>query len=408
VIVMGMTGSGKSTFISLLADEMVQVGHDLSSCKCFMIQNCRIFLKCCSGTIDAQGYIATIDGHPTLLLDTPGFDDTERSDFEIVNEIAMGLHVLYEKRLSLRGVIYIQRIADTRMSGSSRRTLEILDAICGIPASANITFVTTMWDKLGPNSETIGRERTEEMERLFLAKFIERGARIERHAGTAASAKGIITRILSIHAPIILEIQHETEVQNLALEQTRVGKILCIDLQRQQKEFDAELEETEQQLLEAHQSNDRMAIEMLSEEIAHQKEQIVRLETSRTQLRYGVQQLGEMKNISMQRELEEAQKLDIEIGQGVNDDIKDQIRRTAQRTRSLQDDQEWERNKFYDERARMQSRGNPRNRERLTVQKARRRAEREKIRRESSRVALSIWDLLVSDVFEYQWRSRGY
>jgi hypothetical protein len=115
-----------------------------------------------------------------------------------------------------------------------------------------------------------------------------------------------------------------------------------------------------------------------------------------------------MKNISMQRELEEAQKLDIEIGQGVNDDIKDQIRRTAQRTRSLQDDQEWERNKFYDERARMQSRGNPRNRERLTVQKARRRAEREKIRRESSRVALSIWDLLVSDVFEYQWRSRGY
>jgi hypothetical protein len=320
----------------------------------------------------------------------------------------MGLHVLYEKLLSLRCVIYIQRIADTRMSGSSRRTLEILDAICGIPASANITFVTTMWDKLGPNPETIGRERTEEMERLFLAKFIERGAQIERHAGTAASAKDIINKILSSHTPVILKIQYETEVQNLTLEQTRVGKILCIDLQRQQKEFDAELEETEQQLLEAHQSNDRTAIEILSEETARQKEQIVRLETSRTQLRYGVQQLGEMKNISMQRELEEAQKLDIEIGQGVNDDIKDQIRRTAQRTRSLQDDQEWERSKFYDERAKIQNRGNPRNRERLAVQKARRHAEREAIRRELSRVALSIWDLFVCDVFVYQRRSRGY
>jgi hypothetical protein len=405
---MGMTGSGKSTFISLLADETVQIGHYLSSCKRVMIQSCHVFLICCSGTIDAQGYIATIDGHPTLLLDTPGFDDTERSDFEIVNKIVMGLHILYEKRLSLRGVVYIQRIADTRMSGSSRRTLEILDAICGIPASANITFVTTMWDKLGPNSETIGRERTEEMERLFLAKFIERGAHIERHAGTAASAKDIINKILSSHAPVILEIQHETEIQNLTLEQTRVGKILCTDLQRQQKEFDAELEETEQQLLEAHRSNDRTAIEMLSEEIAHQKEQIDRLERSRTQLRYGVQQLGEMKNISMQRELEEAQKLDIEIGQGVNDDIKDQIWRTAQRTRSLRDDQEWERSKFYDERARIQNRGNPRNRERLTAQKARRHTEREKIRRESSRVALSIWDLFVCDVFVYQRRSRGY
>jgi polynucleotide 5'-kinase involved in rRNA processing len=33
ILVMGLTGSGKSTFISLLADEMVQVGHDMSSCK---------------------------------------------------------------------------------------------------------------------------------------------------------------------------------------------------------------------------------------------------------------------------------------------------------------------------------------------------------------------------------------
>jgi hypothetical protein len=147
---------------------------------------------------------------------------------------------------------------------------------------------------------------------------------------------------------------------------------------------------------------------MLSEEIAHQKEQIDRLERSRTQLRYGVQQLGEMKNISMQRELEEAQKLDIEIGQGVNDDIKDQIRRTTQRTRSLQDDQEWERSKFFDERARIQNRGNPRNRDGLKFQRDRRRAEREKIRRESSRVVLSIWDIFIREVLMEKQRSRGY
>lgn len=29
---MGITGSGKSTFISLLADEAVEVGHKLTSC----------------------------------------------------------------------------------------------------------------------------------------------------------------------------------------------------------------------------------------------------------------------------------------------------------------------------------------------------------------------------------------
>ncbi len=32
VLVMGITGSGKSTFISELVKEDVQIGHDLTSC----------------------------------------------------------------------------------------------------------------------------------------------------------------------------------------------------------------------------------------------------------------------------------------------------------------------------------------------------------------------------------------
>lgn len=32
IALMGITGSGKSTFISLLADDFVRVGHELSSC----------------------------------------------------------------------------------------------------------------------------------------------------------------------------------------------------------------------------------------------------------------------------------------------------------------------------------------------------------------------------------------
>lgn len=33
IALMGITGAGKSTFISLLADDYVQVGHELTSCK---------------------------------------------------------------------------------------------------------------------------------------------------------------------------------------------------------------------------------------------------------------------------------------------------------------------------------------------------------------------------------------
>jgi hypothetical protein len=320
----------------------------------------------------------------------------------------MGLHVLYEKRLNLLGVIYIQRITDTRMSGSSRRSLDILDAICGAPASTNVTFVTTMWNKLGPESSAVGEERTGEMKRLFLAKFMERGAQIEKYANTPASARNILNKILTCNQPVMLEIQRELEEQKLTLEQTGVGQILQHDLQRQQKENDAELKEMEQQLLEAQQSNDCTAINMLTEEVARQKEQIRRLHTSRSQLRFGVQQLGEMKTASMERELIAAQKLELDIGQDVNNDIKARIRRTTQRTLSLQDDQEWDERKFNEESARIQEISHPRNGERLTAQKARFHAEREARRRAATRVTVSIWDLLVEQVYVVQRRQRSY
>lgn len=320
----------------------------------------------------------------------------------------MGLHVLYEKQLRVRGVIYIQRITDTRMSGSSRRSLDILDAICGIPASANITFVTTMWDKLGSESSSVGEERTAEMKRLFLAKFMARGAQVERYGNTPASARDILRKILTYNQSVTLEIQSELEVQGLSLEQTGVGQILQHDLQRQQKEFDAELKEMEQQLLEAQQANDSTAINLLTEEVARQKEQMRRLNTSRSQLRFGVQQLGEMKTVNMERELAAAQKLELDIGQDINNDIKARIQRTTQRTRSLQDDQDWEERNFHEESARIQDRGHPRNGERLTAQRVRMRAEREERRRQTARVTVSFWDIIVKDVFVVERRSRWY
>ena len=33
IALMGITGSGKSTFISLLSEDFVQIGHELTSCK---------------------------------------------------------------------------------------------------------------------------------------------------------------------------------------------------------------------------------------------------------------------------------------------------------------------------------------------------------------------------------------
>jgi len=73
---MGVTGAGKSSFISLLAEDGVQqpqVGHSLKSCLSPSAQ-----LKClelsCVGTTEPQVYsFKRPGGRRGLLTDTPGF-----------------------------------------------------------------------------------------------------------------------------------------------------------------------------------------------------------------------------------------------------------------------------------------------------------------------------------------------
>src|SRR6202044_2750014 len=72
IAVMGVTGAGKSSFISLLSDKTVAVGHDLQACtQSVDVYACKLF-----------------PGRNVYLIDTPGFDDTKRSDTEVLRELA--------------------------------------------------------------------------------------------------------------------------------------------------------------------------------------------------------------------------------------------------------------------------------------------------------------------------------
>lgn len=73
---MGPTGTGKSSFISELAPGATTVGHSLFSC-----------------TGDVILVETVIDGVPCTLIDTPGFDDTEKSDTATLRLISNYLEV---------------------------------------------------------------------------------------------------------------------------------------------------------------------------------------------------------------------------------------------------------------------------------------------------------------------------
>jgi hypothetical protein len=99
------------------------------------------------------------------LIDTPGFDDTNRKDTEVLKDIANWLSTRYQEKTLLSGVLYLHRITDPKMQGSAKRNLLMFMQLCGAHCYQNVMLVTTMWSIL-PNMAT-GKARERELVEKF-------------------------------------------------------------------------------------------------------------------------------------------------------------------------------------------------------------------------------------------------
>jgi hypothetical protein len=114
-----------------------------------------------------------------VLIDTPGFDDSYRSNEEIVEAILTWLEKSYRARKLLNGIIYLHRISDVRMQGSSLDDLRMFRKLCGFEALKNVLLVTTFWDKV---SDIEGRRREQELSSNedFWGHMIQKGSKMGR------------------------------------------------------------------------------------------------------------------------------------------------------------------------------------------------------------------------------------
>lgn len=117
------------------------------------------------------------------LIDTPGFDDTNRSDDEVLREIATWLTDSFTAEIRLSGIIYLHRISDVRMQGSAKLNLSMFKKLCGPDALKNVILVTTMWDRV---SEAEGAAREYELTSTpdFWGWMVSHGSRVYRHSGS--------------------------------------------------------------------------------------------------------------------------------------------------------------------------------------------------------------------------------
>lgn len=113
------------------------------------------------GTTDVQVH-SFIYKHTrrVFLVDTPGFDDSERGETQILKDIALFLSQIYKRKILLTGIIYLHRITDRRMSGSSIRNLDMFKALCGEDAYKHVVLATTMWEQVDLK---IGEQRENEL-----------------------------------------------------------------------------------------------------------------------------------------------------------------------------------------------------------------------------------------------------
>jgi predicted GTPase len=244
IAIMGVTGVGKSTFISYFS-QSAKIGDTLESC-----------------TMDVGIHEAKIGDQRCFLIDTPGFDDTHRSDTDVLREIADWLNRSYQAKIQLAGIVYLHRIIDPRVGGASLKNLRMFKKLCGSKGLSCVVLATTMWSQVSP-AEGERRENELKSKQEFWGEMIKQGSTVMRQDQAEVSAIKIIQYILGKRRRMVLDIQEEM-ASGKTLDETSAGRELEAELDRMRKQHEAEMRELRSEMIEAQRQNDRRSQEEIT------------------------------------------------------------------------------------------------------------------------------------------------
>lgn len=199
------------------------------------------------------------------MIDTPGFDDTSRSDIDTLKAISSYLSISFANGVRINGIIYLHRISDNRLSGSSLRNLRMFKQLTGTGTWPNTVIGTTMWKA---NDHKNGERREKELldNADYFGGMLSQGAksfRIAEH-GTGIdeqkySALHVVSHLLErtkILPTIELQIQRDLVLKGKTLDATAAGKEALGDLYHLQRQLARQLQNAHQDMQEALNDHD--------------------------------------------------------------------------------------------------------------------------------------------------------
>ncbi|KKP03521.1 hypothetical protein THAR02_04384 [Trichoderma harzianum] len=319
IAVMGVTGAGKSSLISRCTGKNVKIGHKLVSC-----------------TADVEDVEFMLNDRVCVhLIDTPGFDDTNRSDVEVLQNIAVWLTDSWRDEKKLSGIIYLHRIIDVRMAGSTLRNLSMFKKLCGEGAYSSVVLATTMWSQV---DEATGEQREQELIETpnFWGYMHDKGSRIFRLEQTRESCLEIIQYILSRDSTTLLELQDEIVNQHRQIEDTEAGVQLNEDIIRERLKHQAELYDlkTHMQEMAVHDAELQRA---LKEEYEKLKENIRRNDEEQAKLKQDLKDVYERKErefLELKKQMEADRK---KYEESQKEALRQQAEQQADRIRLLEE-----------------------------------------------------------------------
>ena len=181
-----------------------------------------------------------------VLVDTPGFGDTNDNDADILYDIGSWLETMYDSRDShghgetkLAGIVYLHDISLSRMQEPISKSFVVFRSLCGKDALKHVVICTTKWSTISKEEEA--ESRTEQLKEKYWKEMIEGGSIVHKFQDSQNSAWDVI-------APIVekgrygkmdaLQIQEEMVEGRKLIPETEAGRQLRYSLDQLLKFFE--------------------------------------------------------------------------------------------------------------------------------------------------------------------------
>jgi hypothetical protein len=239
-----------------------------------------------------------------FLVDTPGFDDSNRPDQEILRELSSWLTKTYSENVKLSGIIYLHRIMDVRFSGAAMRNLSMFKKLCGDGNLDSVVLGTTFWTKVDfGTAET--RENQLKTTPTFWGSMVNRGSRVFRHDSGETSGAAIIQYLLNRRDKPVYAIQDEMVNKNKTLEETAAGSEVQAEMDKIRRRYEQAIVDLKQEMEEANRQRDEVTRVELEKERKEREEFIKRELQEREKMRADAETLWQQREAEREKELQE-------------------------------------------------------------------------------------------------------